>query len=125
MCDYDRPSVGDPAEASFVARYTEQRCAELRRVADGLGEDSVEAMIKHGLLALGAVSDQHGPFTAPPPSPARPACEIIVTWEPDEVERVEEIAADWGVGVDRMHESGGGLMFILVVHAILKGQRAP
>ena len=125
VCDYERPSVGNPAEPSFVARYGEKQCASLRLVADALGAESVEDMIKYGLLALGAVTDQYGPATSPPPSPARPACEIVVTWEPDEVERVEEIAADWGVGVDRMHDGGGQLMFILVVQAILKAQRAP
>ena len=125
VCDYERPSVGDPAEASFVARYGEQQCASLRHVARALGADSLEDMIEYGVLALGAVTDQNGPATSPPPSPARPACEVIVTWEPDEVERVEQIAADWGVSVDRLHDGGGQLMFILVVQAILKAQRAP
>jgi hypothetical protein len=125
VCDYAQPSVGDPSQPSYVARFSEQQCASMARIAEVLGAERIEGLIKGGMLAFGGVVDSGDTYPAPPPSPERPACEVVVTWQPDEVERIEEIADAWGVGVDRMHDGAGQLVFILVLQAVLKAQRAP
>lgn len=120
VCDYSKPSVGDPSTASYVARYTPAVCGQLRNIATAVGvpvEDVIKAGV-NGFVGL-AESGQASPVPSAPTN--RDGCEITVTWDVEDAERIRMGAEAWGVDVDELHHGGGALVIAIIIQAILQG----
>ncbi|MDZ7673793.1 MAG: DUF6351 family protein [Acidimicrobiales bacterium] len=114
VCDYSHPSVGHPSAPSFVARFSNEKCATLDRIADLLGHSDVQGMIRDGVRIFGALADADK-VTENTPRQNEGPCEFVVTWPDGELD-VYEVAEAWGVDVDSLHHDGGLLLPAIIYY---------
>ena len=123
VCDYSQPSVGNPSAPAYVARFSEEMCGVLDHFVELFGFDDVQEMIRNGVRGFGGVADE-GNASPISPGPANDgACEVTVTWPDDQLPRVAEIAAAWGVSTDQLAHLGGVILPVLVYLAALAQQQ--
>lgn len=123
VCDYSKPSVGDPSLPAYVARFKESTCGVLRHFVDVVGYDDVAHMIRSGVLGYAWLAEQGAAQpVASPHANDDEGCEFVITWD-DEAQRQRALAAAeaWGLHVDAMHHYGGlilpAIIYVLWVHS--------
>jgi hypothetical protein len=104
--------AGQPA--AFTARYDQQRCDILTRMAQAHGVESPAVIIRKGveLLAQLVRAGNAKPFVVPPPNDG--PCEITVTWSPEEAAMVNGTAAALGVDPDQLQLLGGQIVLRII-----------
>ena len=115
-------TFGSPSIGEYTARFDEHTCTLLEHTAERLDFDSVEHLVSTGVHGFGGVADAGDAHLITDPPANDGPCEITVAWSVEDVARVEEIAAAWGVSPDVMHHLGGRIVLVLLYLAIVAGQ---